>query len=163
MSLGKTRALIDQYGLEPAFVKPARNEDIQACARAIGFQLPQSYCVFLTTFGFGGVESIEFLGLFRGDLYKESHANAFLTTQAAHGNADLPRDYFVIETFDGDAFACLLLSSTDGLECPVVLWDLSENSEQQALKPHIIANSFDQYFHRKLLDLVEDDQLSPID
>ena len=72
-------SLLDSAGLEMDVPHP--DSDIELCEQEIGFKLPDSYKFFLSRYGFGGAESIEFYGLISGDLREDSYLNAFTFNQ----------------------------------------------------------------------------------
>ena len=152
--------LLESANFEMDVCRPVSGDDIRLCEQKIGFKLPKSYQVFLSEYGFGGSESIEFCGLIAGDLEKDSYVNAYAFTQGLQKDHDLPNELFAFENFDGDAVACLMLSQMKDGECPVILWDHSEDQIKQLNAPHVIADGFGLYFLKKVKELLEDEGLA---
>jgi len=150
---------IDDAGLEMDLPHPVSDDDIIECEKYFGCALPESYRLFLLKLGFGGVEDVVFLGLVAGNVLKNGHVNALQFTLGLQSEFDLPPNLFAIENFDGDAVACLLLSKMKGGECPVVLWDHSERRIDQSKDPHVLAETFGEYFLTRVQELVEDEGL----
>ncbi len=103
---------------------PARavsEEDLVSCEEFLRYSLPKSYRDFVLQYGFGGVGSIEFHGLFPRDLHKNLHQNAILFTTELRENHDLPDDLLAIVNFGGDAAGCILLSQMNEGESPIIL------------------------------------------
>ena len=158
-------SLLHSVGLEMDVRRPVSDSDIELCEREIGFKLPDSYKFFLSRYGFGGAASIEFYGLISGDLRKDSYLNAFTFNQELQNDYDFldgfPKELFAFENFEGDAVACLMLSRMSNGECPVILWDHSESLERNLRKPYIYADSFGEYFLKKIRETLEYDASIP--
>lgn len=134
---------------------PAPEALIKECEDAIGFSLPESYRKFLLEYGFGGVEDVEYCGLVDGKLTEEDFLNAYWITLTVRQQFQLPSDLLVIRELE-DSAVCLLLSQMEGEECPVILWDFSEDIQRQQKKPYILANSFGEYYLQCIQEIIED-------
>ena len=154
-------SLLDSAGLEMIVRRPVSDSDIELCEREIGFKLPDSYKFFLSRYGYGGAASIEFYGLISGDLREDSDVNAFAVNQELQIDYSLPKELFAFENFEGDAVACLMLSRMSNGECPVILWDHSQSLERNLRKPYIYADSFGEYFLKKIRETLEYDASIP--
>ena len=154
-------SLLHSVGLEMDVPHPVSDSDIELCEREIGFKLPDSYKFFLSRYGYGGAASIEFYGLISGDLREDSDVNAFAVNQELQIDYSLPKELFAFENFEGDAVACLMLSRMSNGECPVILWDHSQSLERNLRKPYIYADSFGEYFLKKIRETLEYDASIP--
>ncbi|OBQ46485.1 SMI1/KNR4 family protein [Halodesulfovibrio spirochaetisodalis] len=148
--------LATEKGLEFDIPRPVSEKLIKRCEDAINFPLPASYRTFLLKYGFGGIDAVEYCGLLEGQLDEKYFLNAYWVTQEVHRQFGLPNDLFVIQKIE-DGVTCLLLSQMEKEECPVILWDFSEDIERQQKKPYILANSFGEHFLKSIQYIIEDD------
>jgi len=154
-SYDKALERVARVGLEMDPRRPVTEEDVSKCEEFLGHALPSSYRRFLLEYGFGGVEDVEILGLISGDLQKASYVNAVAETVLLRDAFNLPTNLLAIANLDGDAVVCLQLSQTPKVECPIVLWDHSESSQKQIDAPHVLADSFGEYFLQRVEELIE--------
>jgi hypothetical protein len=152
---------IDQSGLKRPYLDAkfaVSLSEIEETERRLGYNFPASYHSFLSLLGSGDFEATEFYGLVPNQLDLEEIPNALWLTHDLQETMDFPKGLFAFQNFDGDAVACLALANMVNGECPVVLWDHSENHERQLKKPHVLADTFGDYFYNKIRELIEDAQ-----
>ncbi len=153
---------IDKSGLERPYLNnkfSVSSQEVQEAETKIGSKFPKSYNEFLEKLGSGDFQGEEFYGLIPSQLDVEEIPNGLWFTLDMQENMDLPKELFAFQDFDGDAVACLMLSQMKDGECPVILWDHSENHQRQLSKPHVLADSFGCYFLKKVQELLEDEGL----
>lgn len=151
---------IDKSGLDRPYLNnkfAVSVSEIQEAEIKLGFEFPESYREFLKNLGSGDFHGEEFYGLIPGQLDAEEIPNGLWFTMDMRESCNLPQSVFAFQAFDGDAVACLLLSKMENGECPVVQWDYGEDQEKQLNKPHIIADSFGDYFFDRINDLIKDE------
>ena len=125
---------------------------IRQSEEEIGFPLPESYVYFLSEFGSGDFGGIEFYGLLPQGNHIKEIPNALWLTLKSRELEGLPSSYFVVENLDDGAIACLDLSVMTDKECPVVLWELGESGNS---KPHVLADTFGDYFEQRITLVLE--------
>tara|TARA_B100001778_G_scaffold328842_1_gene328874 strand:- start:695 stop:1195 length:501 start_codon:yes stop_codon:yes gene_type:complete len=148
---------IDNAGLQRPYLNEkysVSHSEIEEAEKLIGFRFPESYRMFLSFLGSGDFQSAEFYGLIPNRLNLEEIPNALWFTKDLRENMDLPDGLLAFHDFDGDAVACLALADMTEDECPVVLWDHTEDHVRQLKKPHILADTFGDYFYNKIKELV---------
>ena len=139
------RRLANFESVEPS--GPASEALIATAEQQLGIQFPTQYRSFLATFGCGGVDSEEFIGLGGPD-----HLNiAKLASRLRDRTNPLPENLLPLR---GDGFGnydCININqSTNCGEYAIVQWN-HEEGEPQKLK--VIAISFDQWFESVLVML----------
>jgi len=149
-------SVISGSGMEMDIAHPVTIKEIAECEEGIGFAFPLSYRQFLLEYGFGGVEDVVFQGLISGNLLEDSYVNAYSFTLELRKTHHLPYQLFAIENLEGDAVVCLLMSEMSSEECPVVLWDYSDDQQIQSKNFHILAHSFGHYFYDRVMELVDE-------
>ena len=151
--------LIDQSGLGRPYLNDkyaVSDEQVHQAEDILGWRFPDSYHYFLTNLGSGDFEGAEFYGLIPGEQNCEEIPNGLWFTLEERKNMNLPNGLFAFENHDGDAVSCLALSLMQNGECPVILWEYSESYERQLQRPHILAETFGDYFLQKVRELIED-------
>lgn len=150
---------IDRSGLDRTYLDKkfsVSEEEIKEAELRIGYKLPESYRYFLKTIGSGDFQATEFYGLVPNHIDLQEIPNALWFTNNMQEKLDLPKMLFAFESFDGDAVACLMLSRMKNRECPVIFWDHNESHVQQLKKPYVLAETFGDYFFKKIKELIED-------
>lgn len=149
---------IDQSGLKRPCLDAkfaASDNEIKEAEIRLGYVFPESYRSFLRILGSVDFQATEFYELVPNQLDLEDISNGLWFTQDLRKNMDFFKSLFAFQDFDGDAVVCLMLSQIKDGECPVIFWDHSESYERQIQKPHILAETFGDYFFEKIKELIE--------
>lgn len=105
---------------------------IAKAEQALGVVLPLSYKQFLSTFGCGDIEGLEFYGLI-GDDFESSGIPDAIWLTLDERKSGLPKNLVLIYAVGDGSYYALDVSQTDSNgECPVVSYDANGDMEKVA-------------------------------
>ncbi len=103
-------------------------EDLLSC------KLPQSFRAFLLEYGGGGVVEEEISGIEDDDPSLENRGTVYGDTLLCRDDYALPSGLVVIYLGMDDVVWCLDVENFDGIECPVVSFDVFSKSTKELAK-----------------------------
>lgn len=129
----------------------AAEAEVADAERSLGVRFPESYRVFLKSFGWGRFGHEEFYGL-GSDLPKDlNHLDLVKVTlsERLEFEPHMPPHLIPVMADGAGNHFCLDTSNLLGNESPIVFWDHDEGENQD---PEVVASSFDRW----LVDILDE-------
>ena len=121
---------------------PVSDEMINKAETILNVKFPESYKMFLRTFGAGCFGCEEIYGVIKNDFYLESIPNVVWHTIKERRDNNLSEQYVPIYYNGGELDFCLDTSQMDKGECPVVI--ISVGFPEEAIKEY---NTFTDFLY----------------
>ncbi|MCI8981791.1 MAG: SMI1/KNR4 family protein [Hungatella sp.] len=142
--------ILKKYEAAGSFSGGASKEAIRDGEKRLGARFPEDYRHFLATRGAGNFGEWEIYGILPEDI--PGIPNGIWATQYLRQRYSMPMTYIAF-AFDGaGGYFCIDTGESNNGLCPVVLWVMDGDGEQQ---PKRAAESFESFFLLRLKEQID--------